>query len=186
VLGRGRIPADLLVIGEAPGPVENATGRPFDGPAGGVLDEILKRVARLWGGITEVELADCGPPEPSFFISNILACLPDDDRGGFREPAPYEAEACRPRVLELIELVRPVGLVLLGRIAKQFAPKTKIRRLCLVHPAWILRLEDLLEREYQQDRCAELIVEFWRKVSVHRRMHVKSVVTQINRQANFC
>src|SRR3990172_1574592 len=111
VLGRGRIPADLLVLGEAPGPIENATGRPFDGPAGQVLDEILTRFARLWGGIAEVELARCKPPEPSIFISNILACLPGDGHGGFREPTLAEATACRPRVIELIDLVRPAGLV---------------------------------------------------------------------------
>ena len=51
VLGRrvpaGSIRSDLLVLGEAPGAVENAFGQPFVGPAGQVLDEILSRFARL-------------------------------------------------------------------------------------------------------------------------------------------
>lgn len=155
VLGRGHIPATLLLLGEAPGLTEDVYGKPFWGPAGDVLAEILRRAA-LTG---------------THFISNVLACIPrDDGRHGFREPTTEEALACAPRLLELVELVRPRGIVLLGQVAKRHGPKgatvKRIRKLYLPHPAWIARIEDLLETEYELDRCAEALRKFERAVMV--------------------
>ena len=42
VISRGNSKAKLLIIGEAPGPIENEEGEPFRGPAGILLDEMLE------------------------------------------------------------------------------------------------------------------------------------------------
>ena len=41
VFGEGNPSAELLLIGEGPGEVEDKTGRPFVGPAGELLDKII-------------------------------------------------------------------------------------------------------------------------------------------------
>src|SRR5215831_10641652 len=41
VFGEGRVPAPLMLVGEQPGDREDLAGRPFVGPAGGVLDRAL-------------------------------------------------------------------------------------------------------------------------------------------------
>jgi uracil-DNA glycosylase len=42
VLARGSIPCDILFVGEAPGRSEDALGKPFVGPAGILLDEMIE------------------------------------------------------------------------------------------------------------------------------------------------
>jgi DNA polymerase len=44
VPGEGSESADIMFIGEGPGAVEDRTGRPFVGPAGKFLDELLKSI----------------------------------------------------------------------------------------------------------------------------------------------
>jgi DNA polymerase len=43
VTARGHVPCDILIIGEAPGASEDIIGRPFVGPAGILLDDILEK-----------------------------------------------------------------------------------------------------------------------------------------------
>ncbi len=43
VFARGKIPCDVLFIGEAPGESEDVLGAPFKGPAGKLLDQIVER-----------------------------------------------------------------------------------------------------------------------------------------------
>jgi len=47
VIGEGSHWAKIMFIGEAPGKNEAATGRPFCGAAGRVLDEMLKSIGLL-------------------------------------------------------------------------------------------------------------------------------------------
>ncbi|MEA3239557.1 MAG: uracil-DNA glycosylase family protein, partial [Candidatus Bipolaricaulota bacterium] len=44
VFGAGKPQADLMLIGEGPGEVEDNTGHPFVGPAGHKLDDVLASV----------------------------------------------------------------------------------------------------------------------------------------------
>jgi uracil-DNA glycosylase family 4 len=53
----------LVIVGEAPGPQENKTGRPFIGPAGAILDSLL-----TWARI------DPG----AVWITNAVACWPHE------------------------------------------------------------------------------------------------------------
>ena len=98
VPGEGPVPAAVLLIGEAPGRDEDASGRPFVGRAGRILDAALE-AARL--------------PRPSVFITNVVKCRPP----GNRRPKPDEAAACRPYLMAQIAGVRPRVIVTLGATA---------------------------------------------------------------------
>lgn len=101
VPGEGNPDADLMFIGEGPGADEDATGRPFVGAAGQLLD---KMIAAMTFRREEV------------FIANIVKCRPP----GNRAPAPDEAAACIGYLKEQIALVRPKVIVCLGATALTF------------------------------------------------------------------
>ena len=75
VPGEGNVLSDVLLVGEGPGAREDATGRPFVGPAGQLLDELLESI---------------GWARPDVFITNIVKCRPP----GNRDPEPAESAAC--------------------------------------------------------------------------------------------
>lgn len=126
VLYRGDLPAHLLFIGEAPGENENAMGEPFIGEAGRLLDRLIAEA----------------PVRVSYGITNIIACWPHKDATGKQLPPPKEAiVACSPRLIELVNMVRPRLIVRLGAHAKKWAGPGGVTRkvLDLVHPSYILR-----------------------------------------------
>ncbi len=89
VFGEGNPRADILFIGEGPGSEEDATGRPFVGPAGQLLTRIIE------GGM--------GVPRSSVYICNIVKCRPPNNR----PPLDEEAASCLPFLQRQIEAVRP-------------------------------------------------------------------------------
>lgn len=99
VFGEGNPRADILFIGEGPGSEEDATGRPFVGPAGQLLTKIIE------GGM--------GVPRSSVYICNIVKCRPPNNR----PPLDEEAEACLPFLQRQIEAVKPRVIVTLGHSA---------------------------------------------------------------------
>ncbi|MGH7474695.1 MAG: uracil-DNA glycosylase [Longimicrobiales bacterium] len=143
VPGVGPVPADLMLIGEAPGAREDREGQPFVGAAGRLLDGLLEHA---------------GLERPDVFITNIVACRPP----GNRTPRAKEAAAHAPWLEAQIRLVRPRALCALGRIAlTYFLPKAKITELrgrplgierdsvtlpllATFHPAAALRRRELL------------------------------------------
>ncbi len=98
VFGEGRVGCDVMFVGEGPGAEEDATGRPFVGAAGRLLDRMIAAM----GLVRE----DC-------YIANVVKCRPPHNA----TPSPTEAGACRPYLERQIELVRPRVLVALGRSA---------------------------------------------------------------------
>ncbi len=88
--------ADLLVIGEAPGKDEDATGKPFVGRAGQLLDRMLAAIGRSRASNT--------------LISNVIYWRPP----GNRAPTQIEIAICRPFVDRLIELTNPKAVMLAG------------------------------------------------------------------------
>lgn len=100
VPGEGAADAAVMFIGEGPGYHEDQQGRPFVGAAGQLLDELIEGI-----GLRRREV----------FIANVLKCRPPENR----DPAPDEAEACRPYLDRQIELIDPKVIVLLGRHALQ-------------------------------------------------------------------
>jgi DNA polymerase len=99
VVSRGDPRARLMVIGEAPGAQEDASGRPFVGRAGQLLDQMLASV-----GIDSNRDA---------YIGNVVKCRPPENR----KPTALELAACRPWLWRQITLVDPAVILLTGASA---------------------------------------------------------------------
>lgn len=98
VPGAGPCPADIMIVGEAPGFNEDRQGEPFVGAAGKLLDTLLARIS--------LSRADV-------YITNVLKCRPPMNR----DPMPNEVEACSPYLQRQLELVKPKVVLILGRHA---------------------------------------------------------------------
>lgn len=96
VLGEGNPQAKVLFIGEAPGQKEDELKRPFVGPAGQFLDELLGTI-----GLKREEV----------YISNVVKYRPP----GNRDPTPLEKEQCRPWLMLEMAVIQPRIIVPLGR-----------------------------------------------------------------------
>ena len=117
----GPAPADVMIVGEAPGFNEDRQGEPFVGPAGKLLDTLLARIGLARGDV---------------YITNVLKCRPPQNR----DPMPDEAEACTPFLRRQLDLVKPRVVLILGRHAlEQLLPgQGSISR---VHGSLVLRGE---------------------------------------------
>jgi DNA polymerase len=107
VPGEGAENAEIMFIGEAPGWHEDQQGRPFIGPAGQFLDELL---------------ASINLKRAQVFIANVIKCRPP----GNRDPLPIEISNCQKWLDKQIELISPKIIVTLGRysMAKFFPGKS--------------------------------------------------------------
>lgn len=101
VVSRGNPRARLMVIGEGPGAQEDASGLPFVGRAGQLLDQMLASV-----GIDS---------ERDAYIGNVVKCRPPDNR----RPTPEEMAACLPFLHQQIALVAPAVILLAGATAME-------------------------------------------------------------------
>jgi len=107
VPGEGSPTAQLVCVGEAPGATEDATGRPFVGQAGKLLDKIL--------GAIQLAREDV-------FICNVLKHRPP----GNRNPLPSEVAACSPYLVRQLELIRPRAILAFGTFAAQTLLQTPL------------------------------------------------------------
>ncbi len=98
VPGEGPLDARVMFVGEAPGRREDEEGRPFVGPAGKLLNQLLEQA---------------GLSRDRVYITNIVKCRPP----GNRDPRDEEIEACLPYLLRQIQLIKPRLIVALGRHA---------------------------------------------------------------------
>lgn len=71
VLGRGTLPARLLLIGEAPGASEDVIGRAFVGPAGKLLNRILRAAIDFDLSVAMTNLVACVPKLPPPTVVNL-------------------------------------------------------------------------------------------------------------------
>ena len=101
VFGEGDPHAAVLFVGEGPGEVEDQTGRPFVGPAGQKLDEVL---------------ASIGLARDRVYITNVVKCRPPENR----VPTRKETEACFPYLEAQIALINPGLIVTLGNTPTQW------------------------------------------------------------------
>lgn len=101
VFGEGNSRAPLLFVGEGPGEVEDETGRPFVGPAGQLLTQIL---------------ASVGIPREDVYIANVVKCRPPENR----VPTRQEMEVCWDWLAAQIALIRPRIVVTLGNTPTQW------------------------------------------------------------------
>jgi uracil-DNA glycosylase len=108
VPGEGNVLSDVLLVGEGPGAREDATGRPFVGPAGELLTELLRGIGWERGDV---------------FITNIVKCRPP----GNRDPEPDEAAACAGYLERQERALDPAVIVTLGRHSLQrYLPGARI------------------------------------------------------------
>lgn len=118
VFGEGIRDSDIMFIGEGPGEQEDLTGRPFVGPAGKLLDDMLR-------------IIDLDRNE-NCYIANIVKCRPPRNR----DPREEEQEACIAYLRNQVALVKPKVIVCLGRIAatRLITPDYRITR---EHGRWV-------------------------------------------------
>jgi DNA polymerase len=106
VPGEGAARPLVMVIGEGPGAEEDASGRPFVGPAGQLLDKMLASI-----GLSR---------EQNCFLANVVKCRPPNNR----DPLPEETAACALFLERQIRLLRPRFILCAGRVAAQTLLKT--------------------------------------------------------------
>lgn len=146
VFGEGSPQARLVFVGEGPGADEDATGRPFVGRAGQLLDKIIEAI---------------GMKREEVYIANIVKCRPP----GNRVPEREEVETCEPFLWRQLAFIRPEVIVALGSPAFQCLVKTRepitrargqwrdwngIKLMPTFHPAFLLRSPDK-KREVWED-----------------------------------
>jgi uracil-DNA glycosylase len=108
VPGEGNPLSDVLLVGEGPGAREDATGRPFVGPAGQLLNELLRSV---------------GWEREDVFIANVVKCRPP----GNRDPEPDEVAACGTFLQRQEHALDPAVIVTLGRHSlRRYLPGARI------------------------------------------------------------
>ncbi|HSE36826.1 MAG TPA: uracil-DNA glycosylase [Blastocatellia bacterium] len=146
VFGEGNPQARLVFVGEGPGAEEDATGRPFVGRAGQLLDKIIVAI---------------GMKREDVYIANIVKCRPP----GNRTPERDEVSTCEPFLWRQLALIRPEVIVALGSPAFQCLLRTRepitrvrgewrewngIKVMPTFHPAFLLRSPDK-KREVWED-----------------------------------
>lgn len=110
VPGEGNIDSEIVFIGEAPGATEDATGRPFVGRAGMLLESLLKEI---------------GYKRSDVWIGNIVKHRPPENR----DPLPDEIAACEPYLEMQLKTINPILIVTLGRFSlNYFYSEGKITR----------------------------------------------------------
>ncbi len=164
VFGEGLKRSRLMLVGEQPGDREDREGRPFVGPAGGLLDRVLD----------EAEIA-----RDEAFVTNVVKHFKWERRGNRRlhkTPNAREIGACLPWLEAEIEVVQPDVLLALGATAAKALLGSGFRVTRnrgewvdsdwaphvtgTIHPSAILRIPD------DEDRRAEFgrYVEDFRRV----------------------
>lgn len=101
VIGEGSHYAEIMFIGEAPGKTEAATGRPFSGQAGKLLDQLLASV--------NIDRKDV-------YITNVVKDRPPMNR----DPFPEEIMLYSPFLDRQIEIIKPKVIALLGRHSMKY------------------------------------------------------------------
>jgi uracil-DNA glycosylase len=99
-----------MFVGEGPGFHEDQQARPFVGPAGKLLEELL---------------ASAGLRRSDVYITNVVKCRPPNNR----DPLPAEIEACRKYLSLQIQTIDPKLIVTLGRYSLAwFFPRDSISK----------------------------------------------------------
>lgn len=155
VPGAGDRKARWLFVGEGPGRQEDAQGEPFVGPAGKLLDNMLRALGLARGA--------------NAYIANIVKCRPVGADGRDRPPTADEVAACMPYLERQIDLIQPDVIVALGQTAavallglptktslaslrEEVHDRADIPLIATYHPAYLLR-EPTEKAKSWQDLC---------------------------------
>ena len=152
VFGDGDLDRPWMFIGDAPGESEDLSGKPFVGAAGMLLDKMilamkLKRYSNT-------------------YITNVIKCHPPNNRS----PNYSEINNCQNYLFQQINLINPLIIITLGKIAANTILKNnvalnvlrgkihqhnKINVLCTYHPSYLLR-NPAEKRKSWEDLCMAL------------------------------
>jgi uracil-DNA glycosylase len=161
VFGEGPREADVMLIGEQPGDLEDRAGHPFVGPAGKLLDTAL-----LEAGIDRTRV----------YVTNAVKHFKfvpiERGRRLHKKPNAAEIRACHPWLQEEMRLIKPRVIVALGATAAQallgkqfrvtqergkpipFEPAEAV--IATVHPSSVLRAPDDTREEAREEFVADL------------------------------
>lgn len=106
VFGEGPEDSPVMLVGEAPGAMEDEQGRPFVGRSGKLLSSLLEQE---------------GLSRRKIFITNMVKCRPPENRA----PAKNELEACRPFLAAQMCSVRPRLVLSVGNVPTRSILGTK-------------------------------------------------------------
>jgi DNA polymerase len=142
-----------MMVGEQPGDQEDRQGRPFVGPAGGVLAKAL---------------VDAGIERETVFVTNAVKHFKFEPRGKRRlhkRPNAYEIDRCHWWLDFERKLVKPEIVVALGATAVRSVSGRPFsigkvrghimplpdggRMLATIHPSYILRIDDEADKRAQ-------------------------------------
>lgn len=167
VMSRGKVPCDVLFIGEAPGESEDSIGVPFIGPAGKLLDEIIEMVTSQF-------------PNLRIGFTNIVACIPRDEDGDkATTPDDKQVKQCKQRLVDFVRIAKPRLIVLAGDEARyavmgqamfalphedgspywlrgKFMEFAEIK-----HPAYIIR-QNVIQQDMLKQRAATILFNAFR------------------------
>lgn len=126
VIYRGNPAAKLMIVGEAPGPQENKQGKPFVGPSGKLLEQILESVNLK--------------SEENVFITNAVFRLPPGTGGSaVRKPTVSEIDYYKPYLTAIIDLIDPRIILLTGGVSMRSVLDEKKLGITKVRGQWFER-----------------------------------------------
>jgi uracil-DNA glycosylase len=162
VFGDGNPETPLVIVGEGPGQNEDATGKPFVGRAGALLDEVLRE-----NKLTRKHI----------YIINVIkcrACITENGRTRNRPPSTLEMQTCLPWLEQQLAIIQPLVILCLGapsantiihkdfRMTQErgifFESKYARYAVAALHPAYVLRQVgqtfELARRQFSDDIAA--------------------------------
>ena len=168
VFGEGPKDANVMLVGEQPGDMEDRQGHPFVGPAGRLLDKALIE-ARI--------------PRDEVYITNAVKHFKWIQRGKRRlhqKPVIRQVVACKPWLEAEIQAVHPKVVVCLGATAAQsmagrivrimqergkFLEEDSVPAIFItIHPSSIYRLREKDEQEQEYLRFVAEMTSVQRKL----------------------
>jgi len=168
VFGFGNPDAALMLVGEAPSPTDNTTGKPFTGPAGKLLDTILEEV---------------GLHRRDLWITNLVRCFDGALKNGRMENRPAragEVKACRTWLDLERRYVNPKVILAIGAPAARhlIGPDFRLQHqhgeliplaegslaIATIQPAYVMRLATI-NPDAQPAARAQLVADI--RIAAH-------------------
>lgn len=139
VPGQGNSSAKLMVIGEAPGEHEERQGKPFVGPSGKILDEMLQKA---------------GTSREAVYVTNVVKVRPPQNKIQRLKEIGKSIDEFLPQLFDEITAIRPNCILALGntplnaltdksgitnyRGSILFSQKSGVKIVPTIHPAYLL------------------------------------------------
>ena len=161
VFGEGPSDATCIMVGEQPGDTEDVAGRPFVGPAGQLMNELLE---------------EAGLDRKKVYVTNTVKHFHFVNKGKFRlhqKPMARHVNACKPWLEAEFEAIKPPMIVALGSTAAQAIMGRQFRVtqsrgevmkseyadwfMATIHPSAILRVpDDAMRAQAKADFVADM------------------------------